>query len=217
MQMSLGILLYSKYSPRSSQLIEHINNCGVNISEIYNIHPLCIDNKKTRNQIKAEKQLNITMVPCLLMVQPTGVMEKFDGKSIFNWFEEKIEAHGPKTPIEEPQRPITPPPPRPRPKDNYVPQTLRGRGVPIKEMETSSIDDLSEEEGEETDQDEDEPGIVQREGPSGFKKGKFKGKKPSKGQVPGGSVKSGNSGKVDIAKVMAQAQAHQRKAEKKMV
>ena len=84
--MSL-ILLYSKFSQSCKKLFSIMEDSGIDFS---NIQSCCIDNEKVRNRIKANKQLEISTVPCLLNVFTNGTVEKYEGIHCFNWFTEIV-------------------------------------------------------------------------------------------------------------------------------
>ena len=70
------ILLYSKYSANCKQLLDAMDKLGANISTI------CIDNKEVRNRIIGDKRLNVRVVPTLLALYDTGVVEKYEGPKV---------------------------------------------------------------------------------------------------------------------------------------
>ena len=70
------ILLYSKYSANCKQLLDAMERLGANISTI------CIDNKEVRNRIIGDKRLNVRVVPTLLALYDTGVVEKYEGPKV---------------------------------------------------------------------------------------------------------------------------------------
>ena len=70
------ILLYSKYSANCKQLLDAMERLGANISTI------CIDNKEIRNRIIGDKRLNVRVVPTLLALYDTGVVEKYEGPKV---------------------------------------------------------------------------------------------------------------------------------------
>lgn len=103
MESKLSVLLYSKYSETSTKLIDKMESSGVNFQSIVSLQLLCIDNKEVRNRILQNKQINVDSVPCILVIFPDGGIEKYDGLNAFNWVEQIIEKH---TPRSIPQQPI---------------------------------------------------------------------------------------------------------------
>jgi len=83
------VLLYSKYSNCTNKLIEEIKKSGVNTAP-FKIQMLCVDNSKIRNRILKNKQIDVSTIPCLLLIYQDGGIEKFDGNHIFDWFRELI-------------------------------------------------------------------------------------------------------------------------------
>lgn len=81
----LIILVYSKYSPHCTKLLDIINNSSTDLKQYINLQPLCIDNKTTRNRIKLNNKIEILYVPCILHIFPTGIVEKYDGDKAFLW------------------------------------------------------------------------------------------------------------------------------------
>ena len=87
MESQLSVLLYSKYSSLSKSLINMIQTSGVDFTTKFSLQPLCIDNEEIRARILKNTQLQITTVPCLLIIFPDGGIEKYDGARVFEWVE----------------------------------------------------------------------------------------------------------------------------------
>ena len=47
-----------------------------------NIEKICIDNSDIRQRIIGDNRLKITVVPTLLSIYPTGVIEKYEGEKV---------------------------------------------------------------------------------------------------------------------------------------
>ena len=90
MQFNSCILLYSKYSARSKQLMDYINKSGVDLTNVIKLQSLCVDNKEVRTRITKNTQIGISSVPCILLIYQDGGIEKYEGISVFNWCEEVI-------------------------------------------------------------------------------------------------------------------------------
>lgn len=101
MEPQFSVLLYSKYSPLSKKILDIIQSSPVNLEQIVSFQTLCIDNEKVRNRIYQSKQIEISTVPCILVIFPDGGIEKYDGVSVFQWIEEILQKYTP------------PPPPQP--------------------------------------------------------------------------------------------------------
>tara|TARA_Y100000389_G_scaffold61028_1_gene57150 strand:- start:5461 stop:6264 length:804 start_codon:yes stop_codon:yes gene_type:complete len=108
MEPQFSVLLYSKYSPLSKKILDIIQSSPVNLEQIVSLQTLCIDNEKVRKKIYQNKQIDITSVPCILVIFPDGGIEKYDGVPAFQWIEEILQKFAPPPP--QPQQP--PPPPQ---------------------------------------------------------------------------------------------------------
>jgi len=91
MNNKLFVLLYSKYSRASDFLIDKIKKSGVDFRKYLSFQSICIDNKDVRNKILKNKQLEVTTVPCLLIILEDGGVQKYDGVKVFQWFDDIIE------------------------------------------------------------------------------------------------------------------------------
>lgn len=109
MEPQFSVVLYSKYSPMSKKILDIIQSSRVNLEQLLSLQTLCIDNEKVRKRIYQNKQIDITSVPCILVIFPDGGIEKYDGMSAFQWIEEIIDKFAPPPPP-APQQP----PPSPR-------------------------------------------------------------------------------------------------------
>jgi hypothetical protein len=69
-----------------------IGGSGVDFSPL---QQLCVDNADVRARIKANKQLEINIVPCILGLYPNGVVEKYEADHAFSWSEEIIKRFSP--------------------------------------------------------------------------------------------------------------------------
>ena len=115
MEPHLSTLLYSKYSSMSKQLLNKINESGIDVYSLLSIQLVCIDNDNIRTRILQNKDIEIKSVPCLLIVYPDGGVEKYEVPHIFEWFEHVIKRYTPPPPP-EPQTPPPPPESKPVPK-----------------------------------------------------------------------------------------------------
>ena len=94
MEPQLSVLLYSKYSAASKRLENIIQSSGVNIP----LQPVCVDNQLIRERISQNNQIQITSVPCILLIYPDGGIEKFDDAYAFKWVEDIISKVTPQRP-----------------------------------------------------------------------------------------------------------------------
>ena len=90
MESNFSVLLYSKYSANSKQLMDVMNSSKVDFLKSTGLQNLCVDNEEVRNRIIQNKQINITSVPCILVIFPDGIIEKYEGLHTFKWVEEII-------------------------------------------------------------------------------------------------------------------------------
>lgn len=109
MESQFSVLLYSKYSSLSKSLMNMIQTSGVDFTTKFSLQPLCIDNEEIRARVLKNTQLQVTTVPCLLIIFPDGGIEKYDGARVFEWVEGIIRQFAP------------PPPPPPVRQQPYVP------------------------------------------------------------------------------------------------
>ena len=107
MELQLSVLLYSKYSSLSKSLMNMIQTSGIDFTTKFSLQPLCIDNEEIRARILKNTQLQITTVPCLLIIFPDGGIEKYDGARVFEWVEGIIRQFAPPPPpvIQQPSVP----------------------------------------------------------------------------------------------------------------
>ena len=103
MDPQFSLYIYSKYSVNCKKLSTLINESGLD----FNLQMVCIDNEQIRQRIKANKQLEIKIVPCILRFFPSGDVEKYEGNYAFGWVESVIEQ------LKPPQPMLPPPPPQP--------------------------------------------------------------------------------------------------------
>ena len=89
MEQKFSVLLYSKYSDTSKHLMNVMNLSKIHFIDI-GLQNLCIDNKEIRDRIIQNKQINITSVPCILVIFSDGIIEKYEGVDCFKWIDEII-------------------------------------------------------------------------------------------------------------------------------
>ena len=89
------VVIFSKYSQPCGMFMERFNQT---VATKIPAQLLCIDNEKIRKRLLNSKIVDVKQVPTVLMVFPNGVVEKYDGQSVYGWLEEVI-------------RRVTPPPP----------------------------------------------------------------------------------------------------------
>lgn len=100
----LCVLLYSKYSPMSNKLMSALSSCPLDLKMLVGLSTVCVDNEEIRKQIlKKGNKIEISSVPCVLIVYNTGGVEKYEGGSAFEWIEETINRYMPIQSQSEPQ------------------------------------------------------------------------------------------------------------------
>jgi hypothetical protein len=177
MEQQLSVLLYSKYSQHSKRLMDMIQNSPIDLtSDNVGLNFICIDNKDIRLRIVKSKQLDINVVPCILIVYKDGGVEKYDGANAFQWVEEIIIKLSPPPPspklISEPvQTPVQKPN---KNKKDYIKSQSRIKKYtkPIKQGSTpiEDLDDEDEDDEDEDEDDEDEDDEDEDEGPPPVKR-----------------------------------------------
>ena len=81
--MSIVVCLYSKYSEKCRSFLEYVSTTPLDMKM------LCIDNENVRKLMeKDEPRYRIRMVPCLLIFQMNGVMEKKEGFESFEYVQQ---------------------------------------------------------------------------------------------------------------------------------
>ena len=98
MEHHLCVLLYSKYSPMSKQLMTALEASPVNLTATVGLKPVCIDNEEVRERILKANKIDVSSVPCVLIVYRTGGVEKYEGQGAFQWIEETVRKYIPPSP-----------------------------------------------------------------------------------------------------------------------
>ena len=104
MEPQFSVLLYSKYSATSKNLMDIMKNSGVNFSSLVGLQPLCVDNEEVRNRILQNEQISVSSVPCILVIFPDGGIEKYDDIHSFNWIEQIITKYSQQQPQQQHQQ-----------------------------------------------------------------------------------------------------------------
>ena len=78
-----SILLHSKYSPKSVEIISHIRNVPFDLEQVLGYSLISIDNKIIRKTLLSSKSISVKEVPCLLKLYRNGTVEQY------NYFELK--------------------------------------------------------------------------------------------------------------------------------
>jgi hypothetical protein len=114
MESQLILLMYSKYSSLSKSIMDIIQKSGIDFTTQFGLQYLCIDNEKIRKRIIDNEQIQVTSVPCLLLIYPDGGIEKYDGKHAFEWVESILSKYSPQQEPLQQQQPQPQPQPQPQ-------------------------------------------------------------------------------------------------------
>ena len=96
---SFKMLLFSKYSDPSKRLLGLIQEN--NLTERLNINLVCVDNEIVRKKIESS-DIEISVVPCLLVVQDKTQVEKYEGKELNDWISFQFQQQQPSHPPPHP-------------------------------------------------------------------------------------------------------------------
>ena len=96
MDIKFSVLLYSKYSKFSKELVDIIENSNVDFINKFQFKTLCIDNENIRKRILNSKNIDIKTVPAILIVYNDGGVEKYEDTKAFEWVENIISQFRPK-------------------------------------------------------------------------------------------------------------------------
>lgn len=82
--MSTVILLYSKFSKKSLDLMESMEG-------VLEFRKLCIDHPNIRSQVMKNGRLPIREVPCIFVLFPDGRKDVFEGMQAYQWLHDTLE------------------------------------------------------------------------------------------------------------------------------
>ena len=158
MEQQQCVLLYSKYSQKSKKFMDMLKQSPVDFTSTVQLNPLCIDNENVRQRILNSQQIDVTSVPCVLIIYKDGGVEKYEGGTAFKWAEEVIRSFSPDPP------PIPREPPivyqeqysQPQPSKKSKKMKQSRQPPPPQQMQATSIDDLVSEDEEEEEEEEEE-------------------------------------------------------------
>lgn len=83
MQPYKTLFFYSKYSEKSRRALEVLQ-------DVEYIEKVCIDTENVRNKITTASNIQITVVPTLLVFYSDGTLEKMDNQTFNMWLQEMI-------------------------------------------------------------------------------------------------------------------------------
>jgi len=94
MEHNLCLLLYSNYSSFSDKILRMTKfNYKTDCFKKMGLKYVCIDNKQIRNKIMSSNVINISYIPCILILYHDGVVEKYDDDKVFKWVDDMIYKH----------------------------------------------------------------------------------------------------------------------------
>ena len=111
----LCVLLYSKYSPKSKELMDLLEKAPVDLTSSIGLQAVCIDNDQIRKKIQTATSVGVSAVPTILIVHNTGAVEKYEAEHAFMWAEQTVNQL-------LPPEPPTPPPVQPDPEPVVQPE-----------------------------------------------------------------------------------------------
>jgi hypothetical protein len=89
------ILIYSKYSQKSTEILDLIQSASNEFVRDFSLQFLCIDNEKIRKRIMSNKQIQIITVPSILKIYSDGGVEQYNGG---DWVMQNISRYLPQAP-----------------------------------------------------------------------------------------------------------------------
>jgi len=111
MESKFCTILFSKYSPYSTQLMGILEKAPIDFAGITGLTPVCIDNDKVRQRIAKSKTINVASVPCILIARTDGSVEQYEGQRAFDWVQNIIQTNLPPVVTQPPPPVVTKPPP----------------------------------------------------------------------------------------------------------
>jgi hypothetical protein len=154
MDTTLWIIVYSKFSNHSEELIRIIESSNLNI----NFNMLNIDNKEIRKKLVKNNTFKITYVPCIIRIDPQGVASQYEANKAFDLIYKFIER----------SQPPQPPPQQPKPQSSNTPPQFVFKSkenapsqTPILPEISTPIDKLLD-----IEETEEEPNLVIEDRPS---------------------------------------------------
>jgi hypothetical protein len=74
----------------SNKLMNALKSCPIDLNISVGLNTVCIDNEGIRSQILKANKIEISTVPCVLIVYSTGGVEKYEGENAFQWINETV-------------------------------------------------------------------------------------------------------------------------------
>ena len=130
----------------STKLMSALSSCPVDLGATVGLNPVCIDNEDVRKRLLKNGKIEVSIVPCVLIVYRTGGVEKYEGNAAFQWIEEAVSKYAP-----------PPPPPPPQQQSQEMYQHVQNSEPPKKRVSISRRKPVIEEYEEEDEEEEPEP------------------------------------------------------------
>ena len=135
---TLWVIVYSKFSTASRQLLDIISKNGLTHFKL-----LDIDGKNIRKRLKNDSTFKITQVPCIIHLDHTGVASLYQGRDAFDLIHDIIQP--PQKPIIQPHVTFTPQPPKITTIEHHKENTSHTPiGRPMENEQHTNILDLDE-------------------------------------------------------------------------
>lgn len=100
MNTQLCALLWSKYSPMCKKLLDALQSSPINLTNTIGLTLVCIDNEEIRKRIMTANKIDISIVPCVIVVYTNGLVEKYEGIQAAQWCEEIVKKYIPEDVIQ---------------------------------------------------------------------------------------------------------------------
>ena len=136
----------------STKLMTALSECPIDLGATVGLNTVCIDNQDVRKRLLKNGKIEISVVPCILIVYRSGGVEKYEGDAAFQWIDEAVSKYSPPPPPQPLPQPQAPPPP---PQRQEPPQPHR-KNERVKRRPVIEEEEEVEEEAEEEEEDVEE-------------------------------------------------------------
>jgi len=103
-----------------------LSGCPIDLEATVGLNTVCIDNQDVRKRLLKNGKIEISVVPCILIVYRSGGVEKYEGDTAFQWIDEAVTKYSPPPPPPPPPQVLqSPPPPPPQRKEEIVKYSLQ--------------------------------------------------------------------------------------------
>lgn len=133
----------------STKLMTALSECPIDLGATVGLNTVCIDNQDVRKRLLKNGKIEISVVPCILIVYRSGGVEKYEGDAAFQWIDEAVSKYSPPPPPPPPPQPQAPPPPQNQEPQQHYRKNERVKRRPVIEEEEEAEEEAEEEEEEE--------------------------------------------------------------------